>query len=171
MAQACSPHQRVVAAAERREIATYRGYAEARRAVDFLSDRGFPVGWTAIVAEDLQPVEQVAGKSDGGRALREGAGTGAFTGAFFGFAVGLFDPLAPLNSGLTLVPYGLLFGAAVGALFGLFASVAIGGRRDVTPASGFRAGRYTIVVDDVIADDAAQLLAGPARVPRRLRRL
>ena len=40
-------------------IATFRSYEEAERAVDYLSDHGFPVERSAIVGRDLEYVEQV----------------------------------------------------------------------------------------------------------------
>ncbi len=43
----------------RRVIASYDSYAEAQRAVDYLSDNSFPVERLSIVAEDLRFVEQV----------------------------------------------------------------------------------------------------------------
>ena len=170
MARMYAPAARVVAATERREIATYRCFASAQRSVACLSAHGFPVEETAIVAEDLQPFERVAGNRGVGRALRDGAGPGAFTGAFFGLAVGLFDRSDPLTSGMAMAVYGLLFGTLVGALFGLFNHAATGGGRAPAAAGGFRAGRYTVVVDDADADRAAALLAELATGPRERRR-
>lgn len=40
----------------RRTVAVYASYAEAQRAVDYLSDRKFPVQRVAIVAEGLRLV-------------------------------------------------------------------------------------------------------------------
>ena len=46
----------------RRQIATYANYSDAERAVDYLSDNGFPVQRVAIVGSDVRPVEQVVGR-------------------------------------------------------------------------------------------------------------
>ena len=46
----------------RRTIASFSSYAEAERAVDFLSDQGFAVERVAIVGTGLRYVEQVAGR-------------------------------------------------------------------------------------------------------------
>ena len=43
----------------RRTVASYDDYAEAERAVDYLSDHGFPVERVAIVGHGLRYVEQV----------------------------------------------------------------------------------------------------------------
>ena len=49
-------------------VASYESYPEAQRAVDYLSDRRFPVERVAIVADDLRFVEQVTGRGwDTGR--------------------------------------------------------------------------------------------------------
>ena len=40
-------------------VATYGSYGEAERAVDFLSDKGFPVERVAIVGAGLKTVERV----------------------------------------------------------------------------------------------------------------
>ena len=55
------------ASATRRTVATYRDYATAERAVDWLSDQGFAVR-TAIVGRGLRSVEQVEGRMSTGRA-------------------------------------------------------------------------------------------------------
>ena len=54
--------------APRRAIASYDSYAEAQKAVDSLSDEGFPVERVSIVAEDLRFVEQVTGRRGYGQA-------------------------------------------------------------------------------------------------------
>jgi len=46
----------------RQVIATFDNYADAERAVDYLSDRGFGVNRVAIVGRDLEYVEQVLGR-------------------------------------------------------------------------------------------------------------
>jgi hypothetical protein len=42
----------------RRTVASFGDYQSAERAVDYLSDHGFPVDRTAIVARDLKLIEQ-----------------------------------------------------------------------------------------------------------------
>ena len=75
---------------ERREVASYRDYAEAQRAVDALSDNKFPVERTAIVGEGIKFVEQVTGRLNWGRALMNGAGSGALSGVLIGFIFSFF---------------------------------------------------------------------------------
>ena len=160
MERAMSRSQQLVPAAPRRTVATYASYAEAQRAVDYLSDQKFPVKRVAIIAEGLQFVEQVTGRLNIGRAALDGAGSGALTGALLGFIFGLFSWVTPVISGLTLALYGLIVGAIVGAIFGLIAYGLSGGRRDFTSVGGMRAERYTVAVDEEVAAAAAGLLAG-----------
>ncbi|MFD8386673.1 general stress protein [Streptomyces sp. NPDC059679] len=46
----------------RRPVVSYKTYREAERAVDHLSDHGFPVESVAIIGQDLRVVEQVIGR-------------------------------------------------------------------------------------------------------------
>ena len=146
--------------APRRVIASYGSYAEAQRAVDHLSDEGFPVERVSIVAEELRFVEQVTGRIGYGQAALQGAGTGAVIGAFFGFFLGLFSLVDPLVSALILVLYGLVFGAIVGAILGLIFHALSGGQRDFSSVGGIEAGRYNVMVDEEVAEEASRLIAG-----------
>lgn len=146
--------------APRRLIASYGSYAEAQRAVDHLSDEGFPVERVSIVAEDLRLVEQVTGRVGYGQAALQGAGSGAVIGAFFGFFLGLFSLADPLVSALVLVLYGLIFGAIVGAILGLAFQALSGGRRDFSSVGGIEAGRYDVMADEEVAEEASRLIAG-----------
>jgi hypothetical protein len=67
----------------RRAIATFVTYAEAQRAVDYLSDTKFPVECVSIVAEGLRVVERVTGRLNWGKAALNGAFGGATTGFCF----------------------------------------------------------------------------------------
>ena len=137
-------------------VASYATYDEAQRAVDRLSDSGFPVEKADIIGSDLRLVEHVTGRLTTGRAALAGAGSGAWFGVFLGLLVGLFTT-GPAWLGLLLG--GLLIGAAWGAAFGFFAQWATGGRRDFSSERGLVAGRYEVVVADDQADRARGLLA------------
>lgn len=143
----------------RRVIASYDTYAEAQRAVDYLSDEGFPVERTSIVAEDLRFVERVTGRRNYGQAALEGAGSGAFIGALFGLFLGLFTLVNPALTALVLLLYGLIFGAIVGAIIGLITHAMSGGQRDFSSVGGFEAGRYNVMADEEVAEEASRLLA------------
>jgi hypothetical protein len=56
-------------------VAIYDRYEDAERAVDYLSDHGFPVENAQIVGSDLHLVEQVTGRVTTGRAALAGGFT------------------------------------------------------------------------------------------------
>ena len=142
----------------RQVIATFDNYADAERAVDYLSDQRFEVNRVAIVGRELEYIEQVLGRLNYGGAALRGAGSGALVGALIGWIFGLFSWIEPLISALVLAGYGLIFGAVVGALFGLLEHALQRGRRDFHSISGLRPKYYDVVADVGLADRALQLL-------------
>jgi hypothetical protein len=147
----------------RQVIATFDNYADAERAVDYLSDQRFEVNRVAIVGRDLEYVEQVLGRLNYGGAALRGASSGALVGALIGWIFGLFNWIEPLISALVLAGYGLIFGAIVGALIGLLFQVLQGGRRDFHSVSGLLPKYYDVVADVEVADRALQLLSSDNR--------
>jgi len=143
-------------------VGTYATYPEAQKAVDRLSDSGFPVESVDIVGTDLRLVEHVTGRITTGRAAMYGAGIGAWYGAFFGLLVGLFTT-GPEWVGLLLG--GALIGAVFGASFGFFAHWTTRGQRDFASTSGLVAARYDVMVENEHAERAKQLLSGSAPAP------
>src|SRR3954468_2061277 len=143
----------------RRVVASFGSYEEAERAVDLLSDRKFPVERTAIVARDLEYVEQVTGRMTYWRAMGLGALNGALIGVLIGWLFGLFNWFDPVVSAFWLALDGLWFGALVGAAMGLIAHALTGGRRDFAAVGGFRASPYDVRVDELFAGEAEGLLA------------
>jgi hypothetical protein len=150
-----SPRSGDVPAPTRRTVATYDEYREAQRAVDWLSDEGFPVEHAAIIGSGLRSVEQVTGRVTTGRAALAGAGQGAMIGLLFALLFGLFFTGPEF---LGLLVYALVAGAILGAGFGALAHAAMGGQRDFASVAGMRADRYEVVVDESVADQAAELL-------------
>jgi tetrahydromethanopterin S-methyltransferase subunit G len=144
------------AAQPKTTVATYRSYGEAERAVDFLSDRGFPVEKVAIVGTGLKSVEQVAGRLTTGRATLAGAGQGAMIGLLFGLLFGLFFE-GPAFFGVIL--YGLVAGLIFGAIFGALTHAMQGGRRDFASVGGLQASEYELQVEHDASAQAKQLLA------------
>jgi uncharacterized protein YqgC (DUF456 family) len=136
-------------------VAAYGSYAEAERAVDFLSDQGFPVERVAIVGTGLRTVEQVAGRLTTGRAALAGAGQGAMLGLLFGLLFGLFFE-GPAFFGVVL--YGFVAGAVFGAILGALYQAAQGGRRDFASVRGMEAEKYEIQVEHEHSARAKQLL-------------
>jgi hypothetical protein len=155
-------------------VAAYRTYAEAERAVDYLSDHKFPVERTAIAGRGLSTIEHVTGRLTFARAAAQSALLPAVLGALFGWLFGLLNWIDPLVSGLLLALYGAIFGAILGALLGLLAHALSGGRRDFTSVSGLKADHYEVLVDVSHADEARALLQaeggpGPGDASTRFR--
>ena len=144
-------------------VASYDSYPEAQRAVDYLSDERFPVERVAIVAEDLRLVEQVTGRRGYGKAALQGAGSGALIGLIFGFFLGLFNVVDPLVSAFFLGIVWLIYGAIIGLIVGLIGHALSGGQRDFSSIGGIQAGRYNVMADEEVADEASQLLARAGR--------
>jgi hypothetical protein len=147
----------------RRTVASYPAYADAERAVDYLSDHAFPVERTAIVGRDLRFVEQITGRLGYGGAAARGAVSGAIAGFLVGWLFGIFDWFNPVVAAGWLAFDGLWFGAIVGAVMGLIFHALTRGRRDFSSVSGLRPERFDVLVDEEVADEAERLLAGRTR--------
>jgi hypothetical protein len=136
-------------------VATYSNYADAQRAIDYLSDQSFPVENTAIIGTDLRLVENVLGRLTTGRAALAGVAGGAWFGLFIGLLFGLFSTY----NWFAVVATGLVVGAIWGAIFGAVAHATTRGRRDFTSRSTLQAREYAVTVDAAHAEQARQLLA------------
>jgi ABC-type branched-subunit amino acid transport system permease subunit len=135
-------------------IATYTDYADAQRAVDYLSDRGFPVQHVSIVGTGLRLEEQVLGRLTIGRAALSGAGAGAWVGLLVGLLLGLFAVGAWLGVVVTAVVLGAVWGAILGAV----AQGLLRGMRDFTSRSRLQAAEYALHVTQPFADEARHVL-------------
>src|SRR5436189_5437388 len=71
-------------------VARFDDYGSAQRAVDRLSDDGFPVEKLDIVGSDLRLVERVTGRLTKWRAAAAGARSGMWAGLLIGILFGLF---------------------------------------------------------------------------------
>lgn len=136
-------------------VASYRDYASAQRAVDFLSDHRFPVERTSIVGTDLSLVETVLSRQTTTRAALTGAAAGAWFGLFIGLLFGIFTVVNWANVVVTAVVIGGLWGA----IFGGVAHGMSGGLRDFNSTTSLRAGEYAVNVDADVAEQARRLLA------------
>ena len=61
-------------------LAVYDDYAAAQQAVDFLSDKEFPIENCMIVGTDLKRVERITGRLSWGRVAMGGILSGLFRG-------------------------------------------------------------------------------------------
>ena len=135
-------------------IGSYPTYAEAQRAVDYLSDQAFPVHQVTIVGVDLMQVERVTGRLTWPKVLGGGVITGAWLGIFIGLVLGLIT-----NNTVGA----LLIGVIAGVFFGLITSavpyVMARGTRDFSSTMQLVAGRYDVLCDPQNAEKARDLLA------------
>jgi hypothetical protein len=137
-------------------LATFDDYAGAQKAVDTLSDNGFPVQNVTILGVDVRIVESVLGRLTWGRA----ALGGMFQGAWFGLLIGLFVGLFSSTSGslLPLAGLGLLYGAAFGIVFGVVQHALTGGKRDFVSRQQLVAKRYDVLCEQSVIADARRIL-------------
>jgi len=135
-------------------IGSYPTYAEAQKAVDFLSDQQFPVQQVTIVGVDLMQVERVTGRLSWPKVVGGGVISGAWLGIFIGLVLGFFspNPWAALTTGLI-----------AGVVFGLITSTVpyamARGTRDFSSTMQLVAGRYDVLCDPQNAEKARDLLA------------
>ena len=137
-------------------LTSFDDYVGAQKAVDTLSDNGFPVQNVAIVGVGVRIVESVLGRLTWGRA----AMSGMFTGAWFGTAIGLFVGLFSGTTGglLPLVGLGLLYGAAFGIVWGLVSHAMTGGKRDFVSRQQLQASRYDVLCEQAVIGEARRIL-------------
>ena len=137
-------------------IGSYPAYAEAQRAVDYLSDREFSVQDVTIVGVDLMQVERVLGRLTWGKVLGAGAISGAWLGVFVGLLLSLFS-----QSGSVAGP--LLTGIVVGVVFGVISGAltygATRGKRDFSSSMQLVANRYDVLCEPRSAEQARDLLS------------
>ena len=137
-------------------VGSFDTYADAQRAVDYLSDNRFPIERSSIIGTDLRLVENVLGRLTTARAALAGAASGAWFGLFIGLLLSFFSTSAnPIGPIITSLVCGIVF-------FAVFAAVgysATRGRRDFTSQSQMVAGRYDVLCQPRSAEKARELLA------------
>jgi hypothetical protein len=138
-------------------IATYDTYEQAQRAVDFLSDQGFPVQHVTIVGNGLRMVERVTGRLDRNRAASTGAMAGAWWGLFIGVMLTLFS--AESQNSLLIIVAGAIAGAIFGAVMAMIGHAMTGGKRDFTSSSSVVATTYDLLCAHAESVRALDLLA------------
>jgi hypothetical protein len=138
------------------QIAAYDSYLEAQKAVDFLSDKEFPVQHVTIVGTDLRMVERVTGRLTYSRVALAGLASGAWFGLFVGVLLSFFA--SPTGGGSIIFP-AIAIGAAFGILFSVISYAFTGGKRDFTSASQIVASQYALLCETEHAHKARTLLA------------
>jgi len=143
-------------------LAVYDEYAQAQKAVDFLSDNKFPVEQCMIVGTDLKRVERITGRLTYNRVALGGALSGLWLGVFVGIAFALFTEGNAWARILSTALIGLFFGI----LWAIAGYAATRGQRDFSSVTSVVATKYEVLVEHKSAQQARDLLAGlPGGLP------
>ena len=143
-------------------VARFDDYASAQRAVDRLSDDGFPVEQLDIVGSDLRLVERVTGRLTKARAAGAGAVSGMWVGLLIGVLFGLFTTG---HAWLAMVAVGIGLGVLWGAAFGFVAHLATRGERDFSSLRGLTATHYDLIAREGGAERARYALSQAGLLP------
>jgi hypothetical protein len=138
-------------------LAVYDDYAAAQKAVDFLSDREFPVENCMIVGTELKSVERITGRLTTGKVAAGGALSGVWLGLFVGLIITLFSKSG--TSAVATVLSTVLFGLVFGLVWALIGYAATRGQRDFSSVRAVVATRYEVLVEHKLLAQAQQLLA------------
>jgi len=144
-------------------VARFDDYESAQRAVDRLSDDGFPVENLDIVGSDLRLVERVTGRLTTGRAAGAGALSGAWVGVLFGILLGLFTSG---HSFLAIAVTGAALGALWGAVIGYVRHARTKGQRDFSSQRQLVASRYDLIARGGTVDRARSMLGDAGLLPQ-----
>ena len=136
-------------------LAVYDDYSAAQKAVDFLSDKEFPVQNCMIVGTDLKQVERITGRLTNGKVALGGALSGLWLGIFIGIVFALFDS----GSGFVTIVTTALFGVLFGIIWALVGYAATRGQRDFSSVRVVVATRYEVLVEHKHLGRAQELLA------------
>jgi hypothetical protein len=137
-------------------LGVYDHYADAQKAVDFLSDHDFPVENVLIVGTELKQVERVTGRLTWGRVISAGAASGAWLGLLIGAILSIF---AEGSSVITTILGGIAFGIVFGIISGALGFGATRGQRDFSSVQKVVATKYEVLVEHKFLADGTALLA------------
>jgi hypothetical protein len=138
-------------------IASFDSYPAAQRAVDFLSDEGFPVQNLWIVGSDLKQVEKVVGRLTVAKAALAGAGSFAWFGLLVGILLSLFADSG--TAVILIILSAVAYAAVFGAIFGAVAHWMTRGQRDFASVSTTVASRYDVYCTPAEAPRAREMLS------------
>jgi hypothetical protein len=136
-------------------LAVYDDYAAAQKAVDFLSDKEFPVQNCMIVGTDLKRVERITGRLTTGRVAVGGLVSGIWLGLFVGLIFALFTD----EGALGVIVSTVLIGALFGVIWALVGYALTRGQRDFSSVTSVVATKYEVLVEHKVAAQARELLA------------
>ena len=136
-------------------LGVFDKYADAQKAVDFLSDEQFPVQNCMIVGTELKQVERITGRLTTGRVALAGALSGLWLGVFVGLIFALFGD----GNVVAIVLSAALVGAVFGVIWALVGYAGTRGQRDFSSVSAVVATKYEVLVEHKSLAQARELLA------------
>ena len=144
-------------------LGVFDKYADAQKAVDYLSDNEFAVENVLIVGTELKQVERVTGRLTWGRVLLAGAGSGVWFGLFIGLLLSLFSDGSSFAAAV-------LGGIVLGVIFFVISAAAgyaaTRGQRDFSSVQKVVATKYEVLVEHKFLARGQELLAKmPGRDP------
>jgi hypothetical protein len=137
-------------------LGVFDKYADAQKAVDFLSDNEFPVENVLIVGTELKQVERVTGRLTWGKVLSAGAASGAWLGLLIGALLSIFSDG---SSVVVTILGGIAFGIVFGIISGAMGYGATRGQRDFSSVQKVVATKYEVLVEHKFLADGTALLA------------
>ena len=137
-------------------LGVFDKYADAQKAVDFLSDHEFPVQNVLIVGTELKQVERVTGRLTWGKVISAGAASGAWLGLLIGAVLSIFSEG---SSAIVTILGGVAFGIAFGVISGALGYSATRGQRDFSSVQKVVATKYEVLVEHKFLADGTALLA------------
>ncbi len=149
------------------KLATYDRYTDAQKAVDTLSDEGFPVASVSIVWSRLRQIEYVTGRRTILTAARDGILSGLWFGGFLGLLLTMFVELDEGTSAWSLILSYALFGAVLNSIFMAFRHWSTRGERDFSTRGKLDAEAFEVWVDAAKVAEAAGLVGVPVPAPER----
>jgi len=138
-------------------VGIFNTYADAQKAVDYLSDQKFEVQNLAIVGTDLKSVERVLGRRNWGTVINQGVMSGISTGLLVALVMLIFAPPA---SFLALLLVSLVIGIVLGIGFAAAAYALSRGQRDFTSITQTVATKYEVLCEHKVAAQAREMLQG-----------
>lgn len=137
-------------------LGVFDKYADAQKAVDFLSDHDFPVQNVLIVGTELKQVERVTGRLTWGKVISAGAASGAWLGLLIGAVLSIFSDG---SSAVVTILGGIAFGIVFGIVSGALGYGATRGQRDFSSVQKVVATKYEVLVEHKFLADGTALLA------------
>ena len=138
-------------------VGIFNTYADAQKAVDYLSDQKFEVQNLAIVGTDLKSVERVLGRRNWGTVINQGVMSGISTGLLVALVMLIF--VQPISF-LALLLVSLAIGIVLAVGFSAAAYALSRGQRDFTSITQTVATKYEVLCEHKVATQARELLQG-----------